>query len=99
MQTIQFHSAMLMAMMERWDAESSIFSLPMGEMAVTLEDVYHILCLPIKGEIVRYRLDHTEENYRREKVYVIGRVVHNKPRGCIIVRWLLHPIGEVPLVR
>lgn len=54
MSVIRFHSIMLMVLMERWDADTSMFSLPMGEMRVTLEDVYRILHLPIRGETVRY---------------------------------------------
>lgn len=90
---------MLMALMERWDADTSTFSLPMGEMTVTLEDVYRILCLPIRGETIRYRSNQTKEDYKREKIYVVGRLVHSKRRGRIMVSWLIHPIGEVPLVR
>lgn len=88
-----------MALMERWDADTSTFSLLVGEMTVTLEDVYCILCPPIRGEIVRYRFDYTEEDYRREKVYAMGRVICSEMRGFIMVSWLLHPIGEIPLMR
>ncbi|GLJ46852.1 hypothetical protein SUGI_0988330 [Cryptomeria japonica] len=66
MLAIQFHSTMLMASMERWDANTSMFLLPVGEMTVTLDDVDHILHLPIRGETMRYRRDWTEEDYRRE---------------------------------
>lgn len=45
---------MLMVLMERWDVDTSTFLLPMGEMTITLEDVYNILHLPIRGETVRY---------------------------------------------
>lgn len=65
MSAVRFHSVMLMALMERWDANTSTFLLPVGEMMVTLEDVYRILCLPIKGDTMRYRSDHTKEDYRR----------------------------------
>lgn len=99
MSVIWFHSAMLMALMERWDTDTSTFSLLVGEMTITLEDVYHIIHLPIRGNTMRYRSDQTEEDYKREQVYVVGRVIRSEMRGHIMVRCLLHPIDEVPLVR
>lgn len=66
MPTIKLHYAMLMTLMEIWDIDTSTFLLPMGEMIVTLENMYHILHLPIRVEIVRYQVDHTATNYRME---------------------------------
>lgn len=43
---------MLTALMERWDPNSNTFHLPTGEMMVTLEDVYWITRLPIRGKLV-----------------------------------------------
>lgn len=99
MLAIRFHYAMLMALMERWDADTSMFLLPVEEMTVTLEDVYRILRLPIRGETMRYRYDHTKKNYRREKVYAMERVMLCETRGRIMVSWLLHPTDKVLLVR
>lgn len=99
MLTIRYHSVMLMVLMERWDEDTSTLLLPVGEMTITLEDVYHILCLPIRGESMRYRSNRTEEDYRRDQVYAMGRVILRETRGCIMVSWLLHPTDEVPLVR
>ncbi|KAH9312294.1 hypothetical protein KI387_027329, partial [Taxus chinensis] len=45
------HSLMV-ALIERWDPAANVFHLPTGEMTVTLEDVYRILRLPIKGEAI-----------------------------------------------
>lgn len=45
---------MLTALAKRWHSEMSTFHLPIGEMTVTLEDVYRILRLPIIGELVQY---------------------------------------------
>lgn len=99
MPTIKFHPTMPMALMDRWDENTSTFLLLVGEMTVTLEDVYHILCLPIRGETVRYQADHFTTKYKMEQVYCIGRVMHSETRGHIMVIWLLHPTDEVPLVR
>ncbi|GLJ17130.1 hypothetical protein SUGI_0296410 [Cryptomeria japonica] len=37
---------LLTALVERWHSETCTFHLPMGEMIVTLEDVYRILQIP-----------------------------------------------------
>ena len=42
----------LTTLMERWDPNSNTFYLPMGEIMVTLEDVYRITRLPIRGKLV-----------------------------------------------
>lgn len=47
--TMKAHKAMLTALIERWDSETSTFHLPTGEMMVTLEDFWWILRLPIAG--------------------------------------------------
>ena len=46
--------AMVRALCERWHTETSSFHLPVGEMRITLDDVYNILHLPIQGRM----LDH-----------------------------------------
>ncbi|GLJ50131.1 hypothetical protein SUGI_1066700 [Cryptomeria japonica] len=99
MSAIRFHPAMLMALMERWDPDTCMFQLPVGEMTVTLEDVYRILRLPIRGATVTYATDRSVEDHQREQVYYIGRVMSSETRGRIMVSWLLHPTGEVPLMR
>ena len=43
---------MLIALMERWDLNYNTFHLPTDEITVTLEDVYRITRLPIKGRLV-----------------------------------------------
>ncbi|KAH9302293.1 hypothetical protein KI387_013876, partial [Taxus chinensis] len=45
------HSLMV-ALIERWDPATNVFHLPTREMTITLEDVYHILRLPLVGEVV-----------------------------------------------
>lgn len=48
---------LLTALVERWHLETCNFHLAMGEMTVTLEDVYKILQIPIDGELVPYNRD------------------------------------------
>jgi len=46
--------AMVRALCERWHTGTSSFHLPVGEMTITLDDVYNLLYLPIQGRM----LDH-----------------------------------------
>ena len=46
--------AMARALCERWHTETSSFHLPVGEMTITLDDVYNLLHIPIQGRM----LDH-----------------------------------------
>ena len=46
--------AMIRALCERWHTETSSFHLPVGEMTITLDDVYNLLHIPIQGRM----LDH-----------------------------------------
>jgi len=39
--------AMIRALCERWHTETSSFHLPVGEMTITLDDVYNLLHIPI----------------------------------------------------
>jgi len=41
--------AMIRALCERWHTETNSFHLPVGEMTITLDDVYNILHIPIQG--------------------------------------------------
>ncbi|GLJ28680.1 hypothetical protein SUGI_0565110 [Cryptomeria japonica] len=63
MPAIRFHLAMLMALMERWDPDTCTFQLPVGEMTVTLEDVYRMLRLQIRGATVTYATDRLAEDH------------------------------------
>lgn len=48
---------------------------------------------------VRYRANRTATDYIREKIYCVRREMPGETRGPIMINWLLHPTGEVPLVR
>ncbi|GLJ24294.1 hypothetical protein SUGI_0463500 [Cryptomeria japonica] len=56
---------LLTTLAERWHSETCTFHLPMGEMIVTLEDVYRILRIPIDGELIPYDRDGDREALRR----------------------------------
>lgn len=63
--TIRAHWVMLIALIEQWSSTTSTFHLSTGDIIVTLEDVWHILRLPITGHLVSEvistgaELDHT----------------------------------------
>ncbi|GLJ53604.1 hypothetical protein SUGI_1143530 [Cryptomeria japonica] len=54
MPMIQMNHEMIMVLVERWHNKMCTFHLAQGEMTVTLEDVWHILCIPIRRELVTY---------------------------------------------
>jgi hypothetical protein len=62
MPSMRYHDVMLMALLERWDANTSIFHLLFEEMIVELEDIHHILRLPNEGETIHIEKKHTQEN-------------------------------------
>lgn len=44
------NSRYLIALVERWDASTNTFFLPMGECTITLKDTYKIFKILIEGE-------------------------------------------------
>ncbi|XP_059064182.1 uncharacterized protein LOC131856415 [Cryptomeria japonica] len=51
---IRMNCGLLTALAKRWHSETCFFHLAMGEMTVTLEDIWRILHIPIRGELVTY---------------------------------------------
>lgn len=49
------------ALIKRWSSEMSTFHLPTREMTMTLEDVWHILRLPIARRLVSKVVSRGEE--------------------------------------
>jgi len=43
---------MMIVLIERWDHNSNTFHLPTREIMVTLEDIYKITRLPIRGKLM-----------------------------------------------
>lgn len=54
MPEIRANTGLLTTLAERWHPETSSFHLATGEATVTLEDVWHILHIPIHGEMIEY---------------------------------------------
>ncbi|RYR15132.1 hypothetical protein Ahy_B04g071852 [Arachis hypogaea] len=67
------HSALLSALVERWQPETHTFHLPVGEVTVTLEDVAYILGLPINGEAVTGRSDSSHQFFVENCIACFGR--------------------------
>ncbi|KAH9301388.1 hypothetical protein KI387_012971, partial [Taxus chinensis] len=44
--------SLMVTLIERWDSVTNTFHLLIGEMTITLEDIYRILRLPINGDQV-----------------------------------------------
>jgi len=62
--------AMVHALCERWHTETSSFHLPVGEMTITLDDVYNLLHLLIQGRM----LDHDAIVDQDRGIYLIIRL-------------------------
>jgi len=63
--------AMVRAICERWHTETSSFYLPMGEMTITLDDVYNLLHIHIQGRM----LDHDEVMDRDRGIDLMTRLL------------------------
>jgi len=80
---------MLTALMERWDLNSNTFHLPIGELTVTLEDVYRITRLPIKGKLVNMTPILSMDQAERWAIWLTGlNEVNHKKRGVSLVRYI-----------
>ena len=44
--------SLISAFIERWQPDTNSFHMPFGEMTIMLHDVWHILRLPVEGEIL-----------------------------------------------
>jgi len=78
---------MLTALMERWDPNSNTFHLPMGEIMITLEDVYRITRLPIRGKLVNMISILSMEQAKRWVVWLMGSDdVNHRKRGISLMR-------------
>lgn len=50
----EINKSMVTSLVERWHPETSSFHLPVGEMTVTLDDVYCLLHVPIQGRLLDF---------------------------------------------
>ncbi|KAH9294408.1 hypothetical protein KI387_040387, partial [Taxus chinensis] len=46
---IERDHSLMVALIKRWDPATNVFHLPIGEMTITLEDVYRILSTTYRG--------------------------------------------------
>ena len=78
---------MLTALMEIWDPNSNTFHLLIEEIMITLEDVYKITRLPIKGKLVNMVPISGMEQVERWVVWLIGSDdVNHRKRGISLMR-------------
>jgi hypothetical protein len=63
--------AMIRAMCGRWHMKTSSLHLPVGEMTITLDDVYNLLHIPIHGRIQ----DHDEAMDRDRAIDLMTRLL------------------------
>ena len=82
-----FHDRdMLIALMERWDLNTNTFHLPTREMIITLEDVYRITKLPIKGKLVNMIPIPSMDRAEEWEIWLIGsNEVNHKKRGVSLM--------------
>lgn len=81
---IHIKSRLLTALAERWHNKTYSFHLLMGEMSITLEDIWRILHIPIIGELVTYDITMGDAALRR--IFVAPDLeVHDG-----LVRWDLY---------
>lgn len=52
MDPMTYDSGYLITLVKSWDASTNIFILPIGKCTITLEDVYRIFHILIKGKLM-----------------------------------------------
>ncbi|XP_062155906.1 protein MAIN-LIKE 2-like [Alnus glutinosa] len=90
---INFDSALIAALVERWRRETNTFHLPVGEMAITLEDVALLLGLAIDGEPV-IGVTNSTPSLLCEKL--LGRVPEDLTGGMVKLTWLKEFFSQCP---
>ncbi|KAL4365297.1 hypothetical protein AHAS_Ahas07G0092000 [Arachis hypogaea] len=85
------HSAMLIALVERWRPETHTFIMPVGEVTVTLEDVLHLFGLPIdkrRGSVCRGLRPFPEPSLHRLRYrwHTDGVIIHDPENGWLGLR-------------
>lgn len=72
---------LLTTLAKRWHSEHNTFHLPTGEITVTPEDVYWILCIPVMGNIIYYDLS------ERGGIEALCRVFEDDEIGGYDIAW------------
>jgi len=74
---IQHDLPLLIAVVEQWDLDTNYFHLPLGEIIVTLLDIYRIWGIPIWVQLV-HQVDIEDNNDRQQySVWLIGEEDHD----------------------
>ncbi|GMY34611.1 protein MAIN-LIKE 2-like [Fagus crenata] len=90
---INFDSALIAALVERWRRETNTFHLPVGEMTITLEDVALLLGLAIDGEPVIGVTSCTPSSLCEK---LLGRVPEDLTGGMVKLTWLKEFFSQCP---
>ncbi|KAL4294127.1 hypothetical protein AHAS_Ahas18G0197000 [Arachis hypogaea] len=96
---IRGHSAMLTALVERWQPETHTFVMLVGEVTVTLEDVLHLFGLPIDGEVVTGWTDSSHNFLVTQSLAIFGSEpqVSSSSKSYISLSWVRHIRDIQPL--
>lgn len=90
---INFDSALIAALVERWRRETNTFHLPVGEITITLEDVALLLGLAIDGEPV---IGVTSSTPSLLCAKLLGRVPEDLSGGMVKLTWLKEFFSQCP---
>ncbi|KAL4398673.1 hypothetical protein AHAS_Ahas01G0315400 [Arachis hypogaea] len=64
---------LLSVLVERWRPETHIFVLSIDEVTMILEDIAHIFCLPIDGQVVSGYTDSNDKFLQSQNIAIFGR--------------------------
>lgn len=91
--------SLITALVERWRSETNTFHFEIGEMTITLEDVYFILGLPVIGKPITCGLyaHPRKELWQTSELYEFVREGERAyDRGGISTTWLAQRFGVLP---
>lgn len=86
---------LISALVERWRRETNSFHMRVGEMTITLEDVFLILGLPIDGDPVIGVTSHACESICRKLLGNVPRPEHRSGR-MVKLSWLRESFSRCP---
>ncbi|KAL4327926.1 hypothetical protein AHAS_Ahas13G0148900 [Arachis hypogaea] len=93
--------ALLSALVERWRSKTHTFHLLVGEVTMTLENMTHILGLPINGEPVISRTDSSHQFFVENCFTCFGREPgpHDHVLGKVNLVWVRRCRDTKPVTR
>ena len=86
---VTVNHGLLTALVERFHSETNTFHLPVGEMTITLEDIWRILRIPFHGARVIY------DTVPRVGTAALSAVFGRELQGVRAISWdeLMHTYG------